>query len=452
MDAKDFVALALADAWLAEPAGQDFTGRATVLFGQPHPWIPRLARRIKRQFGTTENYDRRTALAQFIRADDGYTTAWSSNAKPRLRQYVFATPQMRLQSAWLATAKLPPLATCGALAEWLGLTTEELAWFADTRGMNRTATGKLNHYQYQWRKKRSGQYRLIESPKERLRAIQRKILTGILNQVPPHDAAHGFRRQRSCLSFTAPHIGKDCVLRIDLSNFFNNITDARVKAVFGALGYPTETARGLAALCTHALPQQVLQQAAACGIALSWVERQTYRTRHLPQGAPTSPALANLCAYGLDVRLSALAAKHGADYTRYADDIAFSVGGAFKSQAADISTFVAVVAQEEGFAVNFRKTRRMPTSQRQQLTGIILNKKPNVRRTDYDALKAILHNCRQGDPVSQNRSRHPDFRAHLLGKINYVKQINPQRGTKLLTLFSEITWPKTQSQTAPEQP
>lgn len=318
--------------------------------------------------------------------------------------------------------------------------------------MNRTATGKLNHYQYQWRKKRSGQYRLIESPKERLRAIQRKILTGILNQVPPHDAAHGFRRQRSCLSFTAPHIGKDCVLRIDLSNFFNNITDARVKAVFGALGYPTETARGLAALCTHALPQQVLQQAAACGIALSWVERQTYRTRHLPQGAPTSPALANLCAYGLDVRLSALAAKQGADYTRYADDIAFSGGGAFKSQAADISTFVAVVAQEEGFAVNFRKTRRMPTSQRQQLTGIILNKKPNVRRTDYDALKAILHNCRQGDPVSQNRSRHPDFRAHLLGKINYVKQINPQRGTKLLTLFSEITWPKTQSQTAPEQP
>lgn len=452
MDAKDFVALALADAWLAEPTGQDFPGRASLLFGQPHPWIPALARRIKRKFGTPAHYDTRTALAQFIRTDDSYIAAWNTTAKPRLRQYIFAVPQMHTPPAWLATAKLPPLACSGALAEWLGLTPEELAWFADTRGMNRTATGKLSHYQYQWRKKRSGQYRLIESPKERLRAIQRKILTDILNHVPPHDAAHGFRRQRSCLSFVAPHIGKDCVLRMDLSNFFGTITAARIHTLFRALGYPMAPARLLTGLCTHSLPQQFMRQSQTAGIELSWTERRAYQTPHLPQGAPTSPALANLCAYGLDVRLTGLAAKFNADYTRYADDMAFSGRGAFKSQAADISMFVAVVAQEEGFAVNFRKTRRMPTSQRQQLTGIILNKKPNVRRTDFDALKAILHNCQQGDPASQNRGHYPDFRAHLLGKINYVKQINPQRGTKLLTLFSEITWPETPSQTALEQP
>lgn len=445
MDAKDVVALALADAWLAEPAGQDFSGRATILFGQPHPWIPPLARRIKRKFGTTLDYDSRAKIAQFIKADDDYAEAWNKAVRPRLRQYIFATPTMLPQPAWLAAAELPRLATSGALAEWLGLTTEDLAWFADTRGMNRTATSKLNHYQYQLLKKRCGQYRLIESPKERLRAIQRKILTNILDQVPPHVAAHGFRRQHSCLSFVAPHIGKDCVLRMDLCNFFSAITAARIHAIFRALGYPLEPTRALTGLCTHALPQQFLLQAAASGIKLSWAEQRAYRTPHLPQGAPTSPALANLCAYGLDVRLTALAAKYDAKYTRYADDVAFSGDGAFKQKAVDVSTFIAVVAQEEGFTANFKKTRLMPASQRQILTGIVLNKKANTRRTEFDALKATLHNCLHGDPAAQNRSAHADFRNHLLGKINYINQINPQRGAKLLTMFNRIAWPDTAS-------
>jgi hypothetical protein len=82
----------------------------------------------------------------------------------------------------------------------------------------------------------------------------------------------------------------------------------------------------------------------------------------------------------------------------------------------------------------------MHRSDRQILTGIVVNEKPNVRRDEYDRLKAILHNCACSDPASQNRSGHGDFRAHLSGRIQHVKSLNPSRGARLEALFGRIEW------------
>lgn len=91
--------------------------------------------------------------------------------------------------------------------------------------------------------------------------------------------------------------------------------------------------------------------------------------------------------------------------------------------------------------MNGRKTRLVRQGAQQRLTGVVLNARPNVRRTDYDRLKAILHNCVQKGPASQNRERHPDFRAHLTGRVAWVISVNPERGRKLAAKLGAIEWP-----------
>src|SRR5207248_9475177 len=139
------------------------------------------------------------------------------------------------------------------------------------------------------------------------------------------------------------------------------------------------------------------------------------RAAHLPQGAPTSPALANLCAYRLDCRLDALARSLGAAYTRYADDLAFSGGEELERGARRFQVLVCRVALEEGFEVHTRKSRFMRRAVRQQLAGVVVNDRPNVKRADFDALKAILCNCARHGPASQNRDGRGAFRAYLPG-------------------------------------
>jgi hypothetical protein len=169
--------------------------------------------------------------------------------------------------------------------------------------------------------------------------------------------------------------------------------------------------------------------------------RSLYAQPHLPQGAPTSPALANLCAFRLDCRLAGLAGAAEAAYTRYADDLLFSGGHAFARSVKRFATHASAIALEVGFAVAFRKTRLMRQGVRQRAGGLILNQRINVPRDEYDALKATLFNCTRGDPRQQDRLGLPNFRAHLAGRVAYVASIHPERGQRLTALFERIVWP-----------
>jgi hypothetical protein len=337
-----------------------------------------------------------------------------------------------------ATWELPRLPTREALADWLGITVCELEWFADRHGFEAAASGALRHYTYRLIAKASGKWRLLEMPKARLKAIQRRLLHDLLDRIPPHEAAHGYRRGRSIVTFAAPHCGRRIVLRFDLRQFFPSVCAARVHALFATAGYPRDVARLLTGLCTNFVPQDVWQT--PTGSAVAWEERRRYRFTHLPQGAPTSPALANLCVHGLDRRLDGLAKALNAIYTRYADDLAFSGGEELERGARRFQVQVCRIALEEGFEVHTRKSRFMRGSVRQQLVGVVVNAHPNVRRDEYDRLKAILHNCVRHGTQSQNRDGHGDFRAHLLGCISHVSLLNEERGRRLRMLFEQIRW------------
>jgi retron-type reverse transcriptase len=337
---------------------------------------------------------------------------------------------------------IPAIESAGALADWLQLDHGELAWFADLKGLAyKINQPRLRHYRYQIRTKRSGSSRLIEAPKVHLKKLQRQILAGILDRIPPHPAAQGFLKGRSIKTFVAPHVGQRVVLRMDLQDFFPSIAGARIQALFRTMGYPESVADLLGGICTNATPHAVWK-AAALDIPAAQLRdaRALYARPHLPQGAPSSPALANLCAYRVDCRLAGLAKSAGAEYTRYADDLAFSGGDAFERRAERFAAHVAAILHEEGFRVHHRKTRIMRQGVRQHLAGLVANRRLNVVRADFDRLKAILTNCVRLGPESQNRDARPYFRAHLEGRVGFVASIHPAKGQRLRAIFERIRW------------
>lgn len=336
--------------------------------------------------------------------------------------------------------RLPELANDFELAEWFRWPLNQLQWYADTRGIERaTQSEQLRHYHYRLLAKRHGKLRLIECSKPRLKSLQRVVLREIVERIPPHPAVHGFRKRRSIKTNAEQHLGKRVVIRLDLEDFFPTITAARVRGVFTGVGYPRDVAKVLTGLCTNSAPSKVWLDATN-GDHLAHAQGSRYSAPHLPQGAPTSPALANLVAYRMDCRLAGLAQALDATYTRYADDLVFSGDDELARGARSFCASASAIAMEEGFTVNFRKTRVMMAGVRQQVTGVVVNARPNVRRDEFDRLKATLTNCIRHGAESQNREGHPEWRQHLMGRVAHMAMLNAGRGEKLEKLLEQIAW------------
>ena len=438
-DARNLAAALLSGDWLKA----DMLQRVADAWGRKQRWQQRLVKCVLSVFPERPTARREIELSAFVAADQAFRNAWHLRlfGTRRRRRILSVTPTMSPDPA-AAGWNVPDIVRTTTLAEWLGLTPLQLEWFADCHGQEACVDSrKLQHYTYRWLPKRAGKWRLLEVPKSRLKAIQRRILHEILDRIPVHEAAHAYRAGRSIVSFASPHCGKRIVVRLDLRHFFPSIPASRVHALFATAGYPIDVARILAGLCTNAVPDRVWSSNPdESRSPISWNERQRYRSPHLPQGAPTSPALANLCARRLDVRLHALAQSAGAIYTRYADDLAFSGGPDLEQSLRRFRMLVCQIAVEEGFAINLLKSRFMRQGVRQELTGIVVNAHVNVRRADFDLLKAILVNCARHGPESQNRDELSDFRNHLLGRIAHLERVNAARGKRLRELFARIQW------------
>ncbi|WP_044889668.1 reverse transcriptase family protein [Myxococcus hansupus] len=441
MSERRVVATALASAFLAGPwTIQGLTERGLEVVGAPSPWVASLARSAVRFFPRAPRA-RMELLADLLATRAAFQRGFEDpEARARIVRWRVSEPRMARQP-W----PVPSLPAQADLADWLGVTSAQLDWLADVPGIERTSPpGRWRRYRYTWIPKRSGGQRLLERPGLDLACVQRKVLHGILDRIPAHDAAHGFVSGRGVRSFTAPHVGQAVVVRLDLEDFFLAVRPARIWGVFRAAGYPDGVVRALAGLCTNRTPGAVMARAptptSLATVAARWRWTRRLESRHLPQGAPTSPALANLAAYRLDVRLSALAAAMGARYTRYADDLAFSGDASLARRTRRLLHLVGLIVREEGFTPRAGKTRVMSQGTQQRLAGVVVNARPSIPRADYDRLKALLHLCRTRGPDSQNNTGHPDFRAHLLGRIAWVSHLHPTRGARLRALFEQIAW------------
>ncbi len=319
---------------------------------------------------------------------------------------------------------LPPIDKPEKLAELLGLTIPELRWLS----FHRDVADSL-HYRRFTIPKRDGSERAIWAPLPKLKAAQRWILEHVVERLPVHGKSHGFLVGRSIASNAAEHVASKIILKVDLNDFFPTITFRRAKGIFRRAGYRDQIATLLALLCTEA-PREIVER-----------DGKTYYValgpRSLPQGAPTSPALTNTLCLRLDRRLTALAAKFGWRYTRYADDLTFSLPEAHKDKPrlGALLGSIGRIANDEGFRVHPNKTRIARSGQRQKVTGLVVNGSgaPRVPRALKRQIRAAIHNASHGKELKAG-----DSVARLSGYAAYIYMTDPLLGAKLLKQLAAL--------------
>ena len=299
---------------------------------------------------------------------------------------------------------LPQIATIGGLRGLLEIESQE--------ALERLLTAR--YHEFEIPKPRGLGVRKICAPPPALRQVQRAILRRILAPLPLHSAAHGFVSGRSTVTNARPHRYAMVVLNFDLKDFFPTVTWRRTLGLFRSFGYTQTTDRWAT-------------DDASEDVAATLSRLCCYRGR-LPQGAPTSPALANLACRCLDSRLANLARSFHGLYTRYADDLTFS----FRAGVPDTKRFsvkVHGICLAEGFVVNEKKSKVLRRRDRQEVTGLIVNGPPRTPREVRRRLRAALHNVEQGKgSISE-----------LAGLAGYVNMVRPAEGRRVLRQVRRLT-------------
>lgn len=351
--------------------------------------------------------------------------------------------------ARLESAGLPLLTNLADLAAAMELPWQRVLWLASPSDRY---SGGVAHYHVFTVPKTRGGPRLILAPKPSLKAAQHWILHNILESLPLGESAHGFRRGHSVVSHARAHCGREIVAQFDLEDYFHTVTYRRVRGLFRSLGYSTEVAVLLALLTTFR-PEAYPHANRRHIPTLLWnhsmsTPRRSYRgfpttPPFLPQGAPSSPIIANLVTRGLDRRLAGLARQFGASYTRYADDLTFSGDAPLRRDLGRFLPILKRVVREEGFFLAARKQRIHRKGTRQRVTGLVVNRHPNVPREDYRRLRVLIHRAAT-EGLAAVRI-HPDtpadadaVRAHIDGWLAWLQAVNPGRAAPLVRRWHAV--------------
>lgn len=206
--------------------------------------------------------------------------------------------------------------------------------------------------------KGNGKYREIYAPNPELKNQQNKLLKE-LYKIQPHPANHGFVPGRSIVSNAAHHVGRDYVLSMDIKNFFPSITKKKLTKIL-----------------TTFFPDQLKN------LPLFFYKN------HIPQGAPTSPWLANFALWDFDHKMANFCENFSGTYTRYADDLTVSFD---KAEVPLILNFVNKELNADTYYLSFKKTHLAHKSRRQKVTGIIVNEKLNIPHEIRNQLRAYNH-------------------------------------------------------------
>ena len=286
--------------------------------------------------------------------------------------------------------------------------------------------------------KKSGGFRVIHSPVTGLKSIQKAIAYILQSVFEPHPNATGFLPHKSVVDNAKPHTGKNYVFNTDLRDFFPSIDKPRFwkRLQFHPFNLSMdnkriELANRISAICFTELEVERKVDG-------GW--EKTMKDV-LPQGAPTSPIITNIICHRLDVKLTALSEKFGCTYSRYADDLTFSSNHNIYKKNSEFRIELKQLINEENFHVNPKKTRLNTKTERQEVTGLTVNKMVNVNRRylkqlrhwlylweSYGKEKAnelILNNYRADK--GHLKKGDPDIENVIDGKLRYLKMV---KGTK----------------------
>lgn len=289
--------------------------------------------------------------------------------------------------------------------------------------------------------KSTGGRREISAPITALKLLQRKLADILTNVYRPKSCVHGFAKERSIVTNAGRHARKRYVFNLDLKDFFPSINFGRVRGMFSAVPYSLDLglATVLAQICCF--------------------------DNQLPQGAPTSPIVSNMICAKMDSQLRRLAQRHRCMYTRYADDMTFSnsmpvfppqLAKTLSSGQVEVGEELARIISENGFQINDSKVRMQSRNVRQEVTGLTVNKFPNITRRRVRRVRAMLHAWRrfgleaaEQEFLARYDKKHrgphkepPSFKGVVKGNIEFIGMVrgkhNPTMYKSLLAQYAEL--------------
>lgn len=298
---------------------------------------------------------------------------------------------------------------------------------------------KYKYHQFKIPKK-NGDFRQISSPSKKLKIIQTQLKDILYEIYPVKPSTHGFVRERSIITNAVRHLDKKYIFNIDIKDFFGSIHFGRIRNLFKSnpFNFNNSVSTILAQICCF--------------------------NNALPQGAPTSPILSNMIAWKLDSQLQQLAKETKSTYTRYADDISFSFTCTKQRLPEEIVVLhdgkvspgrrLINIIEENGFNINCNKIRLCSNFSRMEVTGLIVNEFPNVRRQYVKQLSAMLHSWKKygyelADKEYNERynnkhrpsGRQKSFLHVVKGKLAYLRSVRTRRDPlfiKLATQFNNL--------------
>lgn len=293
--------------------------------------------------------------------------------------------------------------------------------------------------------KRTGGKRWISVPIPPLMAVQQWIAQNILNNAEPHTAAFAYVPKRRLLDHAQRHCGATWLVKVDVKDFFSNISERQVFQVFLKLGYPKLLSFEMARLCTRVTPKRQGAKWVNTFGEHSIPDYDCNFVGSLPQGAPTSPALSNLVCIDLDMDLSDLAVSKSSTYSRYADDLCFSLTTGSREDAFALKRDVSKILWKHGFSENSKKTRVVPPGARMVLTGLNVNAEvPTVPKEVRDLVRMHLHYSKKNGIPAHCKERGfrsvVGFKNHLLGLIGYIASVDQRHGAAFYAKFNELPW------------
>lgn len=310
----------------------------------------------------------------------------------------------------------------------------------------------IAYQHFNMKKRGSSGYRRIHVPHPALRLVQRWMVDHMLCRLAPHPKSYAYVRGkadpiRDCARL---HCGARWLIRMDLSTFFDSISEVSVYHIFRDLGYKELVAFELARLATWTHEpnetdgkHQLSLRRKRYKDGSPWVRDASYGPYRatdigsLPQGAPTSPMLANLYFAVADAALDQVAISHGFTYSRYSDDLYFSGQDADRATAQALITAATYAVERHRLHVNRRKTRVSPPGARKVVLGLLVDgTTPRLTRDFRASVRQHLHSVRR------NPHEHAELRGfssvwamlrHVRGKVDFARSIEPELGDKYLT-------------------
>lgn len=256
--------------------------------------------------------------------------------------------------------------------------------------------------------KKNGDTRTICVPNKNLKKVQKKLynkLSTYYDEIKTQNnftskISHGFEKNRSIVTNAEVHKNKRYVVNLDLLVFFPSINFGRVRSYFIKNNY-FEINDDIATI----------------------LAQLTCYKGTLPQGASTSPLIANMICNIMDIRILKIAKKYRLDYTRYADDLTFSTNNKYFLN--DYDKFledIKNIIHRSGLELNSKKTRLLFSNSRQEVTGLVVNKKISVPKEYYKNTRAMAHSLYKNgyflidDEVGTIEQ--------LEGRFSFINQIN----------------------------